>query len=144
MAVAAKLERPKGQESVPDFIRRLIDEAGFNQTDFAERVGLTRQSVNSIVNGATEISPATAHKLQAALKCDGEYLLVLQAKAAFNAAASKPAVDRRKLKRESGDESVSLLPASIVKKVRKLAEMEERQHTRIKDRRRARSKVQKS
>lgn len=153
MTGSSKLKRPEDQESVPEFIRRLISETGDTQTEFAKRVRLARQTINSIVNGATEISPATAHTLQAALKCDGRYLLILQAKAAFKAAAAQPIVKRKKLEKKPVDKSEPLVPASVVKKVpkqRKLEEIQERQERQERQKRRqsaprrARTKVQKS
>jgi HTH-type transcriptional regulator/antitoxin HigA len=49
------------------YLRRLLDERGWTQDELAAVTGLSRQTVNNIIAGKSNVSPETAAKLAAAL-----------------------------------------------------------------------------
>ena len=50
-----------------DTIADLLDERGWTQTEFADRLGTSRKSVHQLISGAASIDEATAPKLEQSL-----------------------------------------------------------------------------
>lgn len=51
---------------------------GFNYTDLADRVGITRQGLRLIFKGETGAAPQTAKKICEVLNCDFEEIFLVR------------------------------------------------------------------
>ncbi len=71
------------------FLREELEARGWTQAELAEILGRPIQTINQIVNGKKEITPATAIELSAALGTSPEFWLNLEV--AYQLAKAAPA-----------------------------------------------------
>jgi len=82
------------------FLREELEARGWTQAELAEILGRPIQTINQIVNGKKEITPATAIELSAALGTSPEFWLNLEvAYQLAKAAPADPAIAQRAKRR---------------------------------------------
>ena len=86
---------PRTHQSVVAFLQELLTKAEATQEALAERIKVSRQTVNNILCDRTCLTPVMAIRLQAVLACDAGRLLRRQAEAQI-AGISKKSYNRLK------------------------------------------------
>lgn len=86
------LRRPAEVFPPGEFLRDVLEERGWNQTEFAEIIGRPTRVVNEVIAGKRAVTPETAREFAAALGTSPEYWLNLES--AFQLSRTAPAPER--------------------------------------------------